>query len=115
MAIRQWENTCVSWASACWNWSDCGTVVPAVEIPTGVDAQTLMQPWLEEPWNPYRAADKEQAEKRRKKLIKLVCKVRGQEYNEEKTPKDFKVTVDDIKMLVNSGAKIGLDLKKLEE
>ena len=78
----------------------------------GVDAMTLVQPWIEEPWNPYRAADREQAEKKRKRLIKLICRIKGQEYNEEKTHKDFNVTVGDIKMVVKKVKNIDLEVKE---
>jgi hypothetical protein len=40
--------------------------------------------------------------------------VRGEEYNEEKEIKDFKITVDDIKMIMKVMPKVDLNLK-LEE
>jgi hypothetical protein len=74
-----------------------------------VDAETLIQPWqLEEPWNPYKNDEK------RKRLIKLICKVRGREYIEEKATKDFPLTVGDIRTVVKTVANINLDFK-LEE
>ena len=80
----------------------------------GVDANTLIPSWIEEPWNPYRAADREQAEKQRKRLIKLICKIKGEEFNEEKKAGNYKVTVGDIRMVMERVANIDLDLK-LEE
>jgi len=109
MSSRIWSTDCTTWSAACWPWGECAAVSASViEIRPGPDATTLIQPWLEEPWNPYRAGEIER-EKKRKLLIELVCKVGGQKFSEEKKRKNFKVTVDEIKMLINSGAKIDLD------
>ncbi len=115
---EMWGTTQVPWFNANWKWSECSGIIPPpvpvvnVGNQPGVDAQTLVQPWIEEPWNPYRAADREQAEKKRKRIIKLICRIKGQEYNEEKTPKDFIVTVGDIKMVINSVKNIDLKIKE---
>jgi hypothetical protein len=123
--------TCVKWGTdnIWWKnenliWSHCSSSVipPTPPPPTpvvtaslqrfGIDATTLVQPWLIEPWNPYTANDKH--DKKRKKLIKLVCKIKGQTYEEEKEAGDMKVSVEDIKMVVNAMRGIDLDVK-LEE
>ncbi len=106
-----WGTTSVLWKNANWRWSECsGTLppVPVVEIRPGVDAEALIQPWmLEEPWNPYQSASLD----KQKRLIKLICKVKGQEYKEEKAVKDFPVTVGDIRMVVKAVTNIDLDLR----
>jgi hypothetical protein len=79
--------------------------------PIGVDATTLIQPWLIEPWNPYKDVEKE----KRKRLIKLICKVKGQTYEEEKVIGTMDISVDDVKMVVKKVLNIDLDVKKLEE
>lgn len=109
-----WGRANVQYKNANWTWSECQLVEEIVNIANqpGVDATTLIQPWIEEPWNPYRAADREQEEKKRKRLIKLICRIKGQEYNEEKTPKDFKITVGDIKLVVKAVKDIDLKVKE---
>jgi hypothetical protein len=83
-----------------------------VDYRLGVDATTLIQPWqAEEQWNPYRAADEEQKRRRQKHLIKLICKINGIEFDEEKSTGDYRVTVGDIKMIVKK-TNIDLGLKE---
>ena len=110
-----WGSTGTLWKNANWLWSQCtGSVppTPSAEVPIpGIDANVLIQPWIIEPWNPYRAADKEWEEKR-KKRIQLTLKVKGQEYNVEKYRNDSRVSVGDIKMMVNP---VAIDLQVKEE
>ena len=110
-----WGTTNVFWKNASWKWSECtGSIpIPVVSIinQPGVDATMLIQPWMEEqPWNPYQTGSHD----KRKRLIKLICKVQGKEYNEEKEIGDYKITVGDVRMTVKSVSNIDLDLK-LEE
>ncbi len=112
-----WSTTKFPWAGANWKWSECSSSAPPIPVvtvgnPPGVDATTLIQPWLEEPWNPYTANDEH--DKKRKRLIKLICKVKGREYSEEKEAKDFPITVGDIRTVVKTVANIDLDFR-LEE
>lgn len=113
---KVWGTTGVLWGQADWKWSECSSSKPPIPpitvtvIRPGVDATTLIQPWLEEPWNPYRTSSLD----KQKRLIKLVCKVKGQNYDEEKEVKGFPVTVGDIRMVVKAVANIDLNLK-LEE
>lgn len=114
----KWVNAGSLWKNANWKWSECsGSIIPPIPIieiglqPPGLDATTLIPQWLEEPWNPYRAGEKDD---KRKRLIRLICKINGQEYNEEKMIKNFKVTANDIKMVVKEIAGIDLDLKMEE-
>lgn len=114
-----WNTTTFLFGNANWKWSGCsGSInppippIPVVSIGNkpGVDATTLIQPWIEEPWNPYKTSSLD----KQKRLIKLVCKVKGQQYDEEKEVKDFKITIGDIKVVVKTVSNIDLDLK-LEE
>lgn len=116
---QTWGTTQFPWFMANWKWSECSASVPVPPVPVvsignqpGVDAMTLVQPWIEEPWNPYRAADKEQAEKKRRRLIKLICRIKGQDYEEERTHADFNVTVGDIRMVVKAVKNIDLEVKE---
>jgi len=74
----------------------------------GVDASILAPVWIEEPWNPYKNLEEKE---KRKRLIKLICKVKGHQYNEGKELKDFEINVNDIKLVVKAVANIDLDLK----
>ena len=74
--------------------------------PPGVDATILIQPWLIEPWNPYPEVVKE----KKKRLIKLICKVKGQTFEEEKEVEDYKITVDDVRMVVKAVTNIDIDV-----
>ena len=110
-----WSTTQFPWNMADWKWSECSSsVVPPIPVVTignqpGVDATTLIQPWLEEPWNPYTANDEH--DRKRKRLIKLICKVHGKEYIEEREAKDFPVTIRDIRTVVKAVANIDLDFR----
>lgn len=136
-----WDSADSKWQLANWTWDECQLVQNLVEClkwgeagmfwsitdnqwnttcsvapptssaaPTasyaGVDATTLIQPWLEEPWNPYRAG-----ETKKKRLVKLICKVKGQNFSEERYVKDAKITVEDIRMVVKKVANIDLDIR----
>lgn len=104
-----WGSADVKWKNANWEWKDCQLVQEIIAIvESGVDANELIQPWLreEEQWDAY---EKE----KRKRLIRLICKVKGQQYNEEKEVKKFKVTVEDIQLVVKTVS--GIDLKLKEE
>ena len=116
---KVWGTTDVLWKNANWKWSECSGSIPIPPIPVvvignqpGVDAETLIPPWqlVEEPWNPYRTSSLD----KQKRLIKLICKVKGQEYKEEKEARDFPVTIGDIRMVVKTVANIDLNFK-LEE
>jgi hypothetical protein len=103
----RWGFANVLWKNANWTWSECQIIEDLLTLqPDGVDATTLIQPWLIEPWNPYRTGEK------KKKLVRLICKIKGVEYDESKTTKDFNVTVDDIKLVIDKGREIGLDIKQ---
>ena len=105
-----WGITNILWKDANWTWGERQLVSQIVANPPGVDATTLIHPWLEELWNPYRSEERDK--KKRRKLIKLVCKVRGIEYDAQKEIKDFKITIDDVKLVVKAVANIDLKIKK---
>lgn len=108
-----WSNASTLWKNANWKWSECSSsVIPDVgaggNLP-GVDATTLIPSWQEEPWNPYKTS----TSNKQKKIIKLICKVKNNEYSEQKEVRDVNLTVDDIR-IVRSTKNIDLNLK-LEE
>ena len=112
-----WSTTQFPWSMADWKWSECSSSVPPIPVVTvgnqpGVDATTLIPEWLEEPWNPYTANDEH--DKKRKRLIKLICKVQGKEYIYEREAKDFPITIRDIRTVVKAVANIDLDFRMEE-
>jgi hypothetical protein len=113
----KWSNVGITWSDANWLWSECLYIPPGPTTGSmyiaGVDATVLVQPWLTEPWNPYTANGEH--DRKRKRLIKLICKVKGETYEEEKFVGDMKISIDDVKMVVKSVLNIDLDVKKLEE
>ncbi len=107
----RWGSTNVQWVNANWLWSECQLVEEILTSLGGVDATVLIQPWLDEPWNPFRAGEVGVNDKRRK-LIKLICKVKGITYTEEKKAGDMKITANDIKMVVKAVSGIDLNIKR---
>ena len=114
----KWGTEGVWWKNENLIWSKCtGSVSPPIPPITasvvidrpGVDATTLVQPWLITPWNPYTANDEH--DKKRKRLIKLICKIKGETYEEEKMAGTMNISVDDIKMVVKAISNIDLDVK----
>ena len=102
-----WSNAGFIWGANC-N-SDSIPPIPILQIGNlpGVDASTLIPPWLhEEPWNPYKKLE----DKEKKRVIKLLCKIKGINYNEEKTYNDFDIKVKDIQFIVkNSGINLKME------
>lgn len=109
-----WGETDAFWKNANWKWSGCnsGTMPPEppvgnVFISPGIDANTVVQSWLypDEPWDAYK-------ELKRKRLIKLIFKIKGKNFEEEKQIKKFNVSVDDIKMVVKKVANVELTIQE---
>jgi len=106
----RWGITNIQWNNANWLWSECQLVQEILTTlqPSGPDATVLIQPWLDAPWNPFRAGEVETNDKRRR-LIKLICKVKDVIYTEEKKAGDMVITANDIRMVVKKVS--GIDLK----
>ena len=77
----QWDNTNFLWNNNPFTWDEVLLVIEA-----------LGAPGEETSWTQF---DKE----KKKRLIKLICKVQGKTIKEEKTIKNYKIKVSDIKML----------------
>jgi hypothetical protein len=99
-----WGKTDVKWSNANWTWSECRIVGEILEaIHTGVDASKLIEPHL--PW----IQDKE----KKKVLVKLICKIKNEKYEEEKEKiENIKITVKDIKLAVKTVSGIEIDIKE---
>jgi len=114
---HRWGSTNIKWKDANWKWSECQLVAEIVEFLGGIDATTLIPPWLRTPQQeieeiPYWERNKE----KKKRLIKLICKVKGEVFDESKMVRDdIKIKAEDIKLIVKSVLGIEIDVKKLEE
>jgi hypothetical protein len=111
----KWGNCNIHWADANWFWSKCLQIVPPGPPtgslhPPGVEATVLIQPWLTEPWNPYKQHDSGSFADR-KRLIRLICKVKGETYEEEKMVSNMKISVDDIRMVIKAITDVDVDIK----
>lgn len=108
-----WSNAGTSWKAANWKWSECSSSIVSDSgaggnLP-GVDATTLIPTW-QEPWNPYITG----SVNKQKKIIKLICKVKNKEYNEQKEVRQIDLKINDARVIVKSTKIIDLNLK-LEE
>lgn len=105
-----WENTDVKWKDANWKWIECQLVQEIIgDLRPGIPGELAQPPWLQEehPYSPY---DKE----RRKRFIRLICKVKhGPSYNEEKeVDGNIKITIDDIRMVTKAVRGIDIEITK---
>lgn len=80
----KWNDANFAFSSNPYTWDDVALVRQLVEaIGVGEDPMA------------YLAKEPE----KKKKVIKLICKVQGIEYKEEKEIQDYKITVKDIEIL----------------
>lgn len=100
---QKWGSTGVKWEDANWLWSECRLVEELeIRFRDGIDASRIYedQLWKQEP-------------EKRKRLIRLICKVKGEEYDKTKEDRDdIKITVDDIKLVVKAVAGVELKVKE---
>ena len=107
-----WGKCDVLWKDANWTWSECRLVdeiVTSFGNTPGVPGEWAQPPWMQEETvhNPY---EKE----KRKRFIRLVCRVKNEKYNEEKLVKDdIRIKLEDVKLVVK--AVKGIDLQITEE
>ena len=107
----KWGNADVLWKDANWWWSLCSGGIPPTPVasaslqPPGVDATTLVQSWLIEPWSPYRAG-----EIKKPKFIELTFRGMGGEFKMKKEIKKANVGVENVNIRVNP-TNIDLQLK----
>lgn len=99
----------VLWKDANWLWSECQLVQEIISQHVGIDPtnENFFPKWIDDPTT---ALDKE----KRKRFIRLLCKVKGEDYDESKVVRDdIKISVADIKIVVKKVA--GVDLIITEE
>ena len=79
-----WDNANFKWNDNPHTWDEVLLVIEAVGG-GGVMAEDM-------PWTQFK-------DEKKKRLIKLICKVQGKTYKETKETKDIKITAKDIKIL----------------
>lgn len=98
-----WSKTNVLWPNSNWTWSECFLVQELSRIyESGIDASRIYEDelWRKEP-------------EKRQRLIRLICKVKNEEYDEQKQKKEnIRIKVDDIKLVVK--AVLDIELKMQE-
>tara|TARA_Y100001963_G_scaffold114341_1_gene158547 strand:- start:55 stop:411 length:357 start_codon:yes stop_codon:yes gene_type:complete len=70
-----------------YTWDDVALIEEAVEAVRGGGVMAEDMPWTQ--WE----------DDKKKRLIKLICKVQGKTYKETKETQDIKITAEDIKLL----------------
>ena len=79
-----WDNANFTWNNNPHTWDEVLLVIEAVGG-GGVMAEDM-------PWTQFK-------DEKKKRLIKLICKVQGKTIREEKEIQDYKIKVSDIKLL----------------
>ena len=69
-----------------YTWNDVALVEEAVEALGGGGVMEDDMPWMQD-------------EEKKKRLVKLICKVQGRTYKETKETQDIKIKASDIKLL----------------
>ena len=85
----KWEDANFKWNDNPYTWDEVALVVEAIEAISGPpgEGDDFIHPFF----------DKDPEKK--KKLIKLICKVQGKTIEKEKEIKEYKITVKDIQLL----------------
>ena len=78
-----WDKANVIWSNNSFTWDEVQLVIEAIK---GGVSEDLM------PWTKF-------DDEKKKRLIKLICKVQGKTIKEEKEIQDYKIKVSDIKLL----------------
>ena len=78
-----WDNANFKWNNNPHTWDEVQLVIEAIK---GGVSEDLM------PWTKF-------DDEKKKRLIKLICKVQGKTIKEEKEIQDYKIKVSDIKLL----------------
>ena len=82
-----WNNANFAWNNNPYTWDDCA-LVEELAAALGGHGATGVQKVLK---------DKE----KKKQFVKLLCKVKGVEFKEEKEIKNYKIVISDVELVVN--------------
>ena len=84
-----------TWGTFCHLWDDCILLIGGA----GIDPQEALKI--------YQKLD----DKKKKKIIKVIVWLKGERFEESKAIEDYKVTVEDIKLVLERNQKINEKLK----
>jgi hypothetical protein len=102
LICRKWGSTDVRWKDANWLWSECQLALELTEqFKGGIDPREI---YKEE--ETFWVKDNE----KKKRLIRLICKVKNEKYDESKIKiEDVKIKIEDVKLVVK--AVLDIELK----
>ena len=105
MLCYRWGNCNIPWDLANWKWSECQIVEDIIKGFAG-NARPNIPAWLREDT---------QDEEKKKRFIRLLCKVKGEPlYDEKKEVRtDIKITAKDVETVVKAVS--GIDVTITEE
>jgi hypothetical protein len=95
MATRtpfQWNNANFAWNSNPYTWDDVALVASLVRGGK---------------YNPVEILDQDADKKKR--FVKLLCKVQGTDYSKQRQVKDIKITIDDVALVAKEV--LGINIK----
>ena len=97
----KWEDANFKWNDNPFTWDEVALVVEDLEAISGPpgEGDDFIHPFF----------DKDSEKK--KKLVKLICKVQGKTIEKEKEIKEYKITVKDIQLLAEEV--LGINVKVL--
>jgi hypothetical protein len=102
----KWGSKNILWKNINWTWSECRIAEELAEqFRGGIDASKLYEeeygpPWMKDP-------------EKKKQLIRLICKVKNEKYDETKeVNKNIKITVDNIKLVIKEVLGIEISVKE---
>lgn len=82
-----WDQANFSWSTNPYTWSDCAFVREIANIVGGGGGYHDAYKHLKHP-------------ERKKKFVKLLCKVQGKEYEETKEIADYKIVISDVELVI---------------
>lgn len=103
----KWEEVTLNWESVDLTWDEVFILLELVEIRKRGGGGGSRGEY--EKGNPWRQTARDLGEEKTKKVIKLYCRVRGIEYEEERNPiEDIRITVNEFDRFVNEAlVKVG--------
>ena len=97
-------NTCgVKWNEANWKWNECLLVEEIIQFyHAGVPGEEAQPEWIRPPWA--------ESEKKKRILVELICRVKGEKYDQTKELKEIKININDVKLVVKKVSGVELNI-----
>lgn len=91
-----WNQTNIKYKNANWTWSEKELVE---ELVSGGGDESAIAGW------------QQKYPKKKKKVIRMLCKIKGKKFDESKDYKDIKLTVKDVQLLAKEVLGIELNIQ----